>query len=224
MVYQRTFQRIKYSVPDKRVARYARWQAAHSFGVNFESLSRWTRDIGYSKPKTDNDITASIKRIVETRAKESWNTIVPPEKGWAPMIAKDFLQDHGYKTNDYHDGGGDGEWWARTTYIDVGEGFLPNNIAYYIYGSQNAVTKLQLTLNVNAPKNAGVAEQVFHQCGVELITQAININASQRFDKLLEQHETLEFQTAAHKISLKRDLWKGGIKNGYEKTVVIELI
>ena len=57
-------------------------------------------------------------------------------------------------------------WGADSSYLEIGSGILPNNIAYYIDGTEKAAKKLKLKMNINLPEEA--TEEQVRQSGRSL--------------------------------------------------------
>ncbi|MDF1670610.1 MAG: hypothetical protein P1U83_13445 [Roseovarius sp.] len=99
----------------------------------------------HSMPARENDDVDQIILDIYKYEREAENPPdVNPRDGWSPYLAREFLTEFGLRTNDYHSGF-EGEWWASSDYADLDDYILPNNAAFYLEGTEDAVTKLKLT-------------------------------------------------------------------------------
>lgn len=156
--YENAFLVMKFKIEDAEFRAYAKRKAFLSFRADITTLKRWSYSLYPGRIKSRDDVGTTIKEIRELQSREAAPEEVPFEQGWSPYHAKDFLKDVGLPTGFYKKPlDGLDEWWATSSYLDLGEGVFPNSISYYVHGDERAVTSLKLVLDVNEPEHANNA-------------------------------------------------------------------
>lgn len=220
--YEQAFLRLGFTFKDDKLRVYAKRKAIFSFGLDFETLRRWTRNAAIENPMDREEIRRLIREVKRARKQEANPPIVAPEDGWSPFLACGFLVDEDLKTGDYHRA--HDEWYASSPYLEIGDGILPDNIAYYVEGDENTAKRLKLVLNVNNPSNAITSEERFVALAYTLIAGAFDsIDIDDVIDRIFSDENTVTMDNG-RSISLSRQDWQGGIKGGYEKRFLIEQI
>ena len=153
--YESLFTRIHFLYKTDSERRRAQRAALLGLHVRTQLLKRWYRYVQRHRPREADELRQSI-RYVRTQVKNERNPPkVPICRGWSPYLAGNFLSSMGLETGEYFHGGLDlDQWHSNSTYLDVGEGPLPNSIAYYIDGNEQCATKLKLVANVNDLESA----------------------------------------------------------------------
>jgi hypothetical protein len=214
MSYEAVFVSLAVFIKDKRVRRSAKWMAVFRFGGNVELMRRWQRHIGRCPPATVDELRAGIREVKEARHREKKQPYVPSEIGWAPGSAKQFLNEVGLSTRDYHRSFED-EWFASSAMIEIGNGVMPNNIAYYIEGHEAAAKVLKVKLNVNEPSSASIAESRFKKIGEALI-----MIATGRSDIDIGPYD-IDANIGIYHIRVIAADWPNGIPGGYDRMLTI---
>jgi len=106
-------------------------------------LRRATRQFHVLPAKSNADVDQIIGDILNYERSEEMPPEIDPSVGWSPFLARDFLKEHGLRTNDYHEGYD--EYWASSDYVDLDDHILPNNAIFYIEGEDGVVKTLKLT-------------------------------------------------------------------------------
>lgn len=221
-VYESIFIRINYALKDKKLRRYAKFQAIKQFGNDNSSLLTWTRDIIQSPPSTPEDIRASVDDIKERSKREFSPPTIPKEEGWSPYLAKNILQNLGITTGDYHPSS-DGEWFANSNLIELEhDELLQNNIFYCVEGNKYAANRLKLTLNVNNISTSKTAEHSFRKAASALLQYAIGKHIKSIQEKMISG-ELIDENLGIWHISFFRENFSGGIKDGYRLKLVVKL-
>lgn len=169
--YERVPFRLKYTIKDELVNKYARRQALLGFKWDTKGLRRWLRHVALFRPETTDAVDASIAEIKKARRRDRKPFRVPPDDGWLPEHAKQFLTEEGLVVGDYsrsYDG-----WHANSPYLPLGKRANDNNIAYYIEGDEWTVRSLRLVLNVNYPEDSESATASFR----EKVSRLVNLSA-----------------------------------------------
>lgn len=219
--YENALIRISFAIEGKKLQSYAFRRALIEFRHHINLLKRWTRNISVSHPTDNAAIRQSISEVKNLWKKERNPPAVSPEHGWSPYVAAEFLKTVGIEMGDYHSIIGD--WYASSPYLELGEGIMPDNIAYYIDGNENAATQLKLVLNVNNPDAPETSEQKFSETGIILVEKAIpGIDGEAVFSHLSGDAPPLIHSDK--KISLLHEKWAGGLIGGYSRKLVVEHI
>lgn len=220
VTYENAFLRLMNSIPDSQLRAYAKRQAALTFRSNFESLRRWSRNSSLSRPQNEDEVDKGIQEVVAARIRERNPPDVPPEDGWSPYKAVKFLTEHGLETNDYHRVFED-TWHAASSYLEIGDKPLPNNIAYYVEGNVQTAKRLKLVLSVNNPSDTSEAEAAFANITRSLLEYALCETSGSIADTLLARGGCKMSVRYGRTVEVWRDDWEGGIRDGYTKSVLV---
>lgn len=176
MSYETHFRLLAFKIDDARLRRFTKRKLLQSFGLNIVLLRRWYRDYPPYTGSTKQEILQSIDRAKEVYLKSKYPSVVQYEDGWAAYSARQFLNQYSLNVGDYHELYSD-FWSASSDYLNlVGSGILGNNISYYLEGTEEAVKRLILKLNINDLGYEEDALQIFQDVMVELLTEAANLS------------------------------------------------
>lgn len=219
-VYERVFVRIQWSIGDERLRKAAKWQAFLTFGTNVHALERWARSVARTRPENREGILESFAEARKIAMREAKPQRVKKELGWAPYEAKNFLVETGLPTGDY-DRAYEDQWFASSKPLEIGDAILPNNISYYVNGSDFAANELKLTLNVSTPSDADYAEARFQEVGKILLSTALG--EADAIPAILEfsHKDTFELPTEGGLVRYSINEWSGGIEGGYSRTLLV---
>jgi hypothetical protein len=99
--------------------------------------------------------------------------LVHREQGWSPYIAKDYLLEIRLKTG-YYKNIYDDVWHVSSSYLDISDGIIPNNLAYYVEGDSKSAKSLTLKLNINEADKDDDSCEVFLDVVSVLFEKAMN--------------------------------------------------
>lgn len=213
--YEASFGALRWAIKDVKLRRYAKLKAILSFGPRVALLRRWQTNLSVHHPDDREDIRRAIREVKNNKRRERHPVPVPPERGWSPHIAKDFLAEFGLVAKHYHrfyD-----EWHASSPMLELNEGVLPNNLAYYLEGDELVATRLKLKLNINEVTKSAEAEGCFVEIGNTLLNKATGHCP-------LQNASVIETELGQHRIAVKRDDWCSGIKGRYDLMLTIEVV
>ena len=214
MSYESAFVSLFFNIKDKKLRRWAQWRAILAFGPNIDLMRRWQRHVALHRPQSKDDVKAGIRQIKEARQRERTKSPVAAALGWSPHVAKDFLGDLGLPTRDYHRSH-EAEWYASSSMLEIGDGIIPNNIAYYVEGTETAVTTLKLKLNINDAGNADGAAARFRELVDTLIQAAVGHAVP------WQDTGDTELQGGLHRIRVVKSEWPAGTPGGYDKILTV---
>lgn len=217
VAYSDAFATISVFSIDKSLVPYARWLAISRIRGDLELLARWRKAMQASRQRDRAELKHSLDALLTLKEREAAPPVVQPNYGWSPYLAMQFLAEYGVATGHYQHSFDD-EWFASSSMREIGSGLnLPNNLAYYVEGTEHAATTLKVKLNVNNPGEAGEAEGMFIVYAMHLLEQAISLNAVERLKMRIEMLDTFEAQIPYGCISLSREDFVGGISGGYSR-------
>jgi len=208
VTHEDLFTGIERKVNDPILRRYARWMVLFHFHVNKTDLNRWRRALFVQEVKTKEDVKRSVQLIRHMKRVEKTPPDVEYEKGWSPYKAKDFLKRVGIATGFYHPSY-ENEWMACSEYVKLDGGILANNIAYYLEGNANVVTKLKLTLNIYNKQHEEVATSKFQVAAKLLYESALMKRIPDKVYKTILLGRNFEMVAGNRKIIINRQKWTG---------------
>lgn len=215
MSYETALVRINLSIPDRRLRPFAKLRAIVAFGPSVALLRKWTRNLAAHRPHDKNAIRQSIKEVKAGRRREKNPPCVPPERGWSPTVAKGYLTDQGLIAGDYHRSFD--EWFASTPYLELGDGLMPDNLAYYVEGDELVATRLKLVLNVNSPADPHASETRFREVAQLLLDRSIPGHG------IVLGTDGLGRELQHWRVRVEKNSWEGGIAGGYDKRLIINI-
>lgn len=217
--YGTVFTLVGLRIADSELLRYAKRQAILTFKGDLDFLRRWSRYVAMHNPESREDVRRSIEHIKGVKRRERNPPVVPEGDGWSPYTAKEFLREENLATGDYHQLGE--EWFASSPYVEIGEGILPDNVAYYVEGDEIAVKCLKLILNVNNPSDSSAAEERFLLQVRALLTKALGERAGEGIGRRIIRDREFQESVAGGNVSLVREDWIGGRPGGFSLKLTI---
>jgi hypothetical protein len=216
VIYETAFASISVFGLEKSLVGYARWLAFTRVGTNLELLRRWQKAIQLQKPKTKTHLKYALTQLIDLKKRESAPPIIEPQDGWSPYLAKDYMKDIDLPTGYYNTIDSE-EWFASSTAKEIGDDpIFKNNIAYYIYGTETAATKLKIKLNINALEERAQAERVFSKHCQHLLDQAVSHAAVQRMHDQITSPQRFSADIPFGKVTLSSEEWPNG--RGFSRT------
>lgn len=168
---------------------------------------------------TDFSFLTSEKRaITKPKPKASpAKAIADLDTGIKPSAICNILSSKGIKTGEWKTVNNDGdEWHCTSSYIDIGEGIdggMPNNIAYYVNGSEKYVSQALLVLNINNPNEESAAIQKLLNTSITLTDKITKLPLSPALQNAIKNGAAGKEELFEFKLSVTRENWKSG--SGY---------
>ena len=147
--YERVFVRLKFSIDNKLYRNLAKVYAFILFNIRISLLDRWSYHVTRINIKSHTDLLESFRYVFKTSRAEKDPIDIPENLGWNPYRAKEFLSYEGLDTGFYNNNVFESEWFAASRMQEFSDGIFPDNITYYIEGSEEVVKVLKLKINVN---------------------------------------------------------------------------
>lgn len=218
--YQRSLAAFRVTVRDPGLQAGILRKLVWRFGADLKGLENWRRHVGLFPPTSHTQVEESIAEIKRSRRREKRPYRVEPARGWLPNLAINYLASVGLATNDYHRT--HGGWIAHSSYRELGDDLIPNNLAYYLEGEECVVSMLKLVLNVNAPATASHAYETFVQTTALLMQRALPGIATDKFELSLESDGCPVLHNG-YQLTLSRNDWTHGIEGGHDLVFTIEV-
>ncbi len=135
MTYEGVFIGMEFSIKDEELRKYAKRTSVIKYHLNIHTLKRWADALNRKTISCTSDIDELHKDISRLEKEEKDPPEVSFSLGWSPYKIASALEHMGLTAGYYKNLDGD-EWFASSPNIEVGNGILTNNIAYYLEGNQ----------------------------------------------------------------------------------------
>lgn len=213
--YESLFTSIQLLYKTESERRRAKRAALLGLHVRTKLLNRWLRYVQRHRPREADELRQSI-RYVRTQVKNERNPPkIPICQGWSPYLAGNFLLSMELGTRDYYNDGLDPvKWHSNSTYFDVGEGAMPNSIAYYIEGNERCATKLKLVANVNDLGSAQTLKVHFLKAIEQLNAKALGCSVPSEMLAAIKDEVPISVNVAGKRATFVKELWPG--QRGYD--------
>jgi redox-regulated HSP33 family molecular chaperone len=165
----------------------------------------------------------TFKHVFKVRSSERNPTEVSKEQGWSPYQAKDFLIGKGVITGFYNRLSED-EWTALSPMNEFSDGIIPDNIAYYIEGSEDVVNVLKLKVNVNDATRSQQASAVLMEMAEALYISSLSQQLSKEMKRAISSCEPYSEKLEDKTVSLTVEHWPDHRFNGYDLKFIISSV
>ena len=219
MTTEQRFTMLRIQGADPRLAGYAQRRALLSFGIDFEGARRLARDIRLRDIEDRAGVDAAIREIKALQRRERHPPSVDRQDGWSPYAAQVALKAHGVVTDDYHRAFD--SWWAQAPSVKLGDEPLPPRVSYYIGGTEHAVTRLRLHLDINFEADTTAVEAIYRQMCATLLTWALGGDIAAEVLPLVLDDENRTLSFAVGQVRLERNAWGVGKLGGYGRDLTI---
>lgn len=218
--YEQEFFNLEQSISSKRYVWLAKFYAILFFNVQLQLLERWRHRVRMVKVDSHAELWDTFKYIFKVRSAEKFQKDIPKELGWNPYRAKEFLMDEGIKTGFYNELF-ENEWFAASQMNEISEGFPPDNIAYYIEGTEDVVKVLKIKFNVNDAKRTHQALETLDAFAERLSFFSLNKTLSIRMKNAISQCTPYTEKYQDKTVSLLVEKWPDHKFHGYEVKFII---
>jgi hypothetical protein len=218
--YEQVFTGLNFAISDKKLLAYARLRSVLAFRQNLDLLKRWRRMMLVEQPTNKRAIRDSFDELRLLRRIEKDPPHVPPEEGWSPYAAKQFLEAEGIETDDYHRSFHD-EWRCSSPPVKVSEGPFEPTITYYVSGSASAAKELALELNVFHCEDPTAADERFGRVVAILLGRASSPQIAREIAQAMGDGETADVRSDNVRVQLTREDWSTNSGVSYERSFTI---
>ena len=217
MTYQTQFLLLANKFPDRALLRYARRRAMLAFGLDQQSLTRWQGRLTFEQVTTKAQLVKSIKDLKNTQRLEKHPPPVPYEKGWSPQLAADFLKPV-FNTK-YYDPRFEDNWMTDSNLVYVGREYHSNYFRYEILGKADAVTALELHLNVMAPLEETDLTSPLLAYASRLYQNAMGAELPAKLENAIINSKNCRLTVNGTKIRFTKEIWKNTLNDSYSLTL-----
>jgi hypothetical protein len=221
--YEQVFIRLKFSIKNKFHRYLAKLYALVLFNVRMSLLDRWSYQVARVNVESHADLIETFKYIYKVRSAEKNPKEVSSELGWSPYEAKDFLSSEGLDMG-FYNRLFEEEWFASSPMIELGDGIIPDNIAYYVEGTEEVANTLKLKVNVNDAARSEMAQENLIELAEALSLSSLNQGLSEQMKKAIVQGGQYSEKCGNKTITLAIEKWPGHRFNGYDLKFVISSI
>ncbi|MBB6057164.1 hypothetical protein [Tolumonas osonensis] len=220
--YETIFIRLNLAIPNKKLNTLAKIYSILIFNINIKLLDRWSHHVSLDKINTHRQLIETIKHIFHVRHAEKNPAEVPPSEGWSPYKAKDFLIDSGITTGFYNKSFDC--WHASSTLITYTDDIMPDNIAYYVEGTDTTAKELKIKINVNNNNRSDLAMEKLNYLANMLSIKSLNRPISSSIENAILNMKNNSELIGNKRISLEFNSWLNHPQNGFDIRFIIESI
>ncbi|MGE6777231.1 hypothetical protein ACQKFL_06315 [Vreelandella titanicae] len=221
--YEQVFVRLRFSI-QSRFHRYAaKFHAFILFNVRLSLLERWSFQVAKENIESHSDLIDTFKYIFKVRYSEKNPKEVPKEQGWSPYKAKEFLVNEGMSTGFYNKSFEE-EWLASSPMEEFSDGIIPDNIAYYVEGSEDVAKVLKLKVNVNDASRTHQACEKLEAMAEALSISSLNLPLSDGMKSAISGCNSYSEKVEDKTIALIVEHWPNHKFNGFDLKLLISSI
>ncbi|MCE7517549.1 hypothetical protein LZG37_05345 [Halomonas titanicae] len=221
--YEQVFVRLRFSI-QSRFHRYAaKFYAFILFNVRLSLLERWSFQVAKENIESHSDLIDTFKYIFKVRYSEKNPKEVPKEQGWSPYKAKEFLVNEGMSTGFYNKSFEE-EWLASSPMEEFSDGIIPDNIAYYVEGSEDVAKVLKLKVNVNDASRTHQACEKLEAMAEALSISSLNLPLSDGMKSAISGCNSYSEKVEDKTIALIVEHWPNHKFNGFDLKLLISSI
>jgi hypothetical protein len=186
-------------------------------------LDRWSYQVARTNIETHADLIGTFNYIYKVRSAEKNPKEVSNVLGWSPYKAKTFLSSEGLDTGFYNKLYEE-EWFASSPMIEYGDSIIPDNVAYYVEGSEEVAKTLKLKINVNDAARSEIAQEKLIVLAEVLSLSSLSQCLSEKMKKSIVKGEQNSEKCGEKSISLSVEVWPNHRFGGYDLKFVISSI
>ena len=221
--YELVYTRLQFLVKDPSVRRYAKIYSFINFNFNIKLLERWASSLPFQDTSSKPGIKKSVKLLFKLLTVEKNPPKVLPNEGWSPYEAKNFLLNEGIKTGHYHFITPN-EWVASSSLVEIDNGLLPNNISYYVEGSETTANILKLILNVNQSENSEMAHMKLLSSIKVLLNISLGLELTKKQEKAIVDGDDIKSVYGNFEFSVEKNEWPQNSIGGYDIRFILNHI
>ena len=221
--YQQVFITLKFATKNRFHRYAATFYALILFNFRISLLERWVNEVNRATIKSHSDLVDTFRHIFKIRSSEKNPKEVPKEHGWSPYKAKDFLVKEGLSTGFYNRLFED-EWYALSPMQEFSDGIIPNNIAYYVEGTEGVAKVLKLKVNVNDATRTRQACEKLETMAEALSLSSLNLPLSEDMISAISGCNSYSEKIDDKTITLIVERWSNHKFNGFALKFLISSI
>lgn len=218
--YEQVFVRLRFAIESRLYRNLAKIYAFVLFNLQISLLERWSSHVTKIKIESHADLLNSFQHIFKSRKAEKTPINVPIHQGWSPYQAKEFLSCEGLSTGFYNNIFED-EWCALSPMKEFSNGILPDNIAYYVEGSEKVAKVLKLKVNVNDGARTHQACEKLESIAEALCVSSLSLSLSEEMKNAILGCNPYSEKVAGKAIELIVENWENHQFNGLDLKFII---
>ena len=221
--YEQVFVRLRRTIKS-RLHRYtAKLYAFILFNFRLSLLERWSFQVAKANIESHSDLIDTFKYICKARHSEKNPKDVPKEQGWSPYKAKEFLVNEGLNTG-FYNRSFEEDWFASSPMKEFSNGIIPDNIAYYVEGSEDVAKALKLKVNVNDASRAHQACEKLEAMAEALSMSSLRLPLSDEMKSAISGCNSYSEKVEDKTIALVVEHWPNHKFNGFDLKLLISKI
>ena len=221
VTYTDEFVGLNKRIRNPSLLRYAKWKAFVCFNINRSDFRRWRSLLHLQRIETKKEVDFTINQIKLLIEGEKNPPIVSADQGWSPYAAKDFLKEVGLKTNYYQPVYG-GEWSASSEYLMLDDELFSNKISYYVVGTSDVATQLEIVLDVMSPDRSAEAHVKMLEIANVLSLKVLGYPPPVRLGQAIVGGRDSQVETVNKSIRILKETWPNHKDKGYSLKLIIE--
>lgn len=221
--YEYVFIRLQFSIVNKLHRNLAIIYAMVLLNFRLSLLDRWSYHVARVKVKSHADLVESFRHIFKVRRAESNPIEVQVDLGWSPYQAKEFLVCEGLGAGFYNNIFEE-KWLALSPMEEFSDGIIPDNISYYVEGSEEVVKVLKLVVNVNDAARAHQACRKLESMAESLSLSSLGLSLSEEMKHALSCCNPYTEKVEGKTMALIVEPWPDHKFNGFGLSFMISSI
>lgn len=221
--YEQVFVRLEFTIKDKLYRNLAKVYALILLNFRMSLLDRWSCHVARIKVESHADLVESFRHMFKVRRAESNPIDVPIDLGWSPYQAKKFLSCERLSTGFYNNLFEE-EWFASSPMEEFSDGVIPDNIAYYVEGSEKVAKVLKLKVNVNDAARTHQACKKLESIAEVLSVSSLGLSLSEKMKSAISCCHPYAEEMEGKEIALIVENWPNHKFNGFELKFMISSI
>lgn len=218
--YEQVFFRLNFSIKNRFYRYLAKIYALILFNVRLSLLERWSYQVVRVNIESHSDLIDTFKYIFKVRYSEENPKEVSKEQGWSPYKAKEFLVHEGLSTG-FYNRLFEEKWLASSPMEKFSDGIDPDNIAYYLEGSEDAAKILKIKVNVNDASRAKKACKKLEAIAEVLSISSLSRPLSEEMKRAISDCNSYSEKVENKTIELIIEHWQNHKINGFELKFLI---
>jgi hypothetical protein len=221
--YEQVFIRLQLSIKNKLYRNLAKIYALILFNFRMSLLDRWAHHVARINVESHDDLVESFRHMFKARRAESNPMDVPVDLGWSPYQAKEFLSCEGLSTGFYNNLFEE-EWFASSPMEEFSDGVIPDNIAYYVEGSEDIAKLLKLKVNVNDAARTRQACDKLKSMAEVLSVSSLGRSLSEEMKSAISSCNSYAEEVEGKTVALEVENWPNHKSNGFDLKFMISSI
>lgn len=218
LAYENITSRLQYIVKNSAQHSYVKKQLFFKLRLNPKKLRLWQELNQNNFLNSKNDVKDSVQKVIAYLSDENNPPKVDEVSGWSPFEARYFLKEFDVETGVYKNIYED-VWHASSPYLEVSEGILPNNIGYYIEGTEKEVKTLKLILNINDKDDQSASHLKLNEISSGLFLKALKMQLPAKLKEALLKSNNYSTEYENYFVSVMKSTWPNN--NGYSLKVIL---